>query len=144
MGLIVGALVNAACALYVLRQAVRHKSKKALKLVKTARRLRDLFKIFSVVPKAKILFGFYQVAWGFGACALCVIAPGICCGSYSPCGAFDRPTGCARDEARNGAIGATALKWLSMFLRGEEQGEGPERPIIASGWECVGLDMSRV
>jgi len=86
----------------------------------------------------------HEVAWGFGACALCVIAPGICCGSYSPCGAFDRPTGCARDEARNGAIGATALKWLSMFLRGEEQGEGPERPIIASGWECVGLDMSRV
>ena len=41
---------------------MRHKSKKALKLVKTARRLRDLFKIFSVVPKAKILFGFYQVA----------------------------------------------------------------------------------
>ena len=84
-----------------------------------------------------------QVAWGFGACALCVLASGACCGNYSPCGAFDRPTGCARDEARNGAIGGTALKWLSIFLRGEE-GEAPERPTIASGWEFVGLDMSRV
>ena len=87
----------------------------------------------------------YQVAWGFGACALCVLAPGACCGNYSPCGAFDRPTGCAREEARNGAIGGTALKWLSIFLRGEEQeGEKPERPAIASAWECLGLDMSRV
>ena len=86
-----------------------------------------------------------QVAWGFGACSLCVIVPGICCGSYSPCGAFDRPAGGARDEARNGAIGGTALKWLSIFLRGEEQeGEKPERPAIASAWECLGLDMSRV
>jgi hypothetical protein len=84
-----------------------------------------------------------QVAWGFGALSLCVIVPGICCGSHSPCGAFDRPTGSPRDEARNGAIGGTALKWLSIYLRGEE-GDEPVRPSIASDWKCVGMEtMSR-
>ena len=60
--LIGGALALAAVALLMLRQAVRRRSKPARKLVRTARRLRDLARIFSLVPKLKILFGFYQVA----------------------------------------------------------------------------------
>jgi len=98
-----------------------------------------------------------RVAWGCGACAPVVLVCGACCGTYSPCGAFDRSTGHAQDTARNGAIGGTALKWLSIFLRGEQEAsslgaEGAaefvqrelERPTVASGWECEGLDMSRI
>ena len=60
--LVGGALAFVAVALLVLRRAVRRRSKPARKLVRTARWLRDLARIFSLVPKLKILFGFYQVA----------------------------------------------------------------------------------
>ena len=103
-----------------------------------------------------------QVSWGCGVCAPFTLAFGACCGNYSPCGAFDGATGRARDEARHGAIGGTALKWLSVFLRGEYSGDLEasigaservveataqllgERPLIASGWQYEGLGMSRV
>ena len=91
-----------------------------------------------------------QIAFGCGVCAACTIGFGVCCGNYSPCGAFDRPTGLARLESRNGAIGAIALRWVRFYLRGGEAAAGAEdlvqlqrRPSIASGWRCENLGMER-
>ena len=93
----------------------------------------------------------HQTHQNCGACVACTLVSGICCGNYSPFGPFDRPTGLARDEARNGAIGDVALKWLNHFLHNEPGGGLAElaqqlqvevRPAIASGWNYAIEDVS--
>lgn len=68
------------------------------------------------------------------------------CG-FTPCpnkyGYSNGPSGHAKDEAPQGAVGGVALAWLQLFLVGDEEARSTlltGRPKIASGFESHGLE----
>ena len=100
-----------------------------------------------------------EIPFAYGICAPCVMASGICCGSCSPLGAFEHPTGLAQDDSKYGAIGALALAWLQLHLRvdrPEDEGALTDhvradlerkvllRPAIASRFACQHATMERL
>lgn len=97
----------------------------------------------------------FEIPFGYGVCAACTFTAGMVCGSCSPLGAFDRPTGRAREVSKYGSIGGVVLKWLRLHLQGDAADATPAareelaeqlrvRPSIASTFiACDNALMTR-